>query len=62
MTETTLAEAPSAGSVGRVGRYRWVICGLLFFAATVLIDAGKLPASPRPRAKRAAMNPATDVA
>ena len=22
-------------STGRVGRYRWVICGLLFFAATI---------------------------
>ena len=29
-------------------------------SATVLMAAGKLPDSPRPRAKRAAMNPATD--
>ena len=29
-------------------------------SATTLIDAGKLPASPRPSANRAAMNPATD--
>jgi ACS family hexuronate transporter-like MFS transporter len=38
VTETTIVEAPSAGDagpVGLVGRYRWVICALLFFAATV---------------------------
>ncbi len=30
-------------------------------SATVLIDAGKLPASPSPSRKRIAMKPATDV-
>jgi hypothetical protein len=30
-------------------------------SATTLIAAGKLPASPRPSAKRAAMKPATDA-
>jgi len=32
--ESAAAQAPST-SYGRVGYYRWVICGLLFFAATI---------------------------
>jgi ACS family hexuronate transporter-like MFS transporter len=32
--ETTVA-APTTEATGRIGRYRWVICALLFFATTI---------------------------
>src|SRR6185295_9320760 len=32
---TGAAVAASEGIVGRVGRYRWVICAMLFFATTI---------------------------
>ena len=38
MTPITTDEAPSVaviGPIAKVGRYRWIICALLFFAATV---------------------------
>ena len=38
MNTMTADQPPSdvlTGPVARVGRYRWLICGLLFFAATV---------------------------
>ena len=35
-TAATLPKLAQATTLGeRVGRYRWVICGLLFFATTV---------------------------
>ena len=35
-TQSATAAAPAVETLGeRIGRYRWVICGLLFFATTV---------------------------
>src|SRR5947208_13191146 len=28
-------EAPAPAAAGKIGRYRWTICGLLFFASTI---------------------------